>query len=470
MSARDKGLHGPRSIGKSIRALAVIGFCAASWAAGSALVAAPVAASTCIPYGGTCTPDDFTGQASETLLASTSSVFSNTALDGSDEMAVYLELGGTLDFYVQVALASDSNDGITEIDASGFQNALADMGYRSDGSTAGGGGFVDGSVIPTSVSRGTSGDPVTWDVVGLNPGDTSTVLEVKTNATKYAAGELEITNGGNTVEEPGFAPVLTPVSSSATPTTGPVGTTLQDSATLTAAQTLDGSGSITWDLYGPGDTTCSTSPDYIEKITDITTDGPYSTSTGYLATSPGTYEWVASFSGDANNPPGSTYCGEEPVVVTQPTATTQITSASTTCRQFSGGTASTLSSAFYSVAQAKIKAVTPSGFSYWAAVTSTGGTQTYSVTQFTNETSRPFLIGSDSRVLTSGCRIIAGAVTQSGSKVTVKFNGGTVGQTYYIDVKFKTSHVDGEPAPAPSSTVRYLFNAGGSSQELDLIK
>ena len=332
------GLQPTRSIRKSIKALALMGFCAVSWAAGSALIAAPVAASTCIPYGGTCTPDDFSGQANGTVLASSTYAFSTTALDGNVWTAVYADPDGKLDFYIQVGLASDSNDGISEINSSGFQNALADMGYRTDGSSLGG-SFVDGSVVPTSVTRETSGDQVSWDVVGLNPGDTSTVLEVQTNATYYTSGEIEITNGGNTVEESGYAPVVTPVSSTANPTSATVGATLQDSATLAPAKTLDGSGSITWDLYGPGDTACATSPDYIEKITDITSDGPYSTTTGYVATAPGTYNWVASFSGDGSNPPGSTYCGEEPVLVTQPTKLNQITPASATCSQFANGTA-----------------------------------------------------------------------------------------------------------------------------------
>jgi hypothetical protein len=445
-----------------------MGFCAVSWAAGTALVAAPVAASTCIPYGGTCSPDDFSGQANGTLLGSSDDPFLSSAFDGSYATAVYAESGGTLDFYYQVTLASDSTDGITDIVAFGFQNALADMGYRSDGSSLGG-ILVSGSVVPTSVTRGTSGDSVDWDVVGLNPGDTSTVLEVHTNATNYTNGTVEITNGGNTVEEFGYAPVVTPISSSATPTTAQVGATLQDSATLAPTGTLDGSGSITWDLYGPGDTTCAASPDYIEKITDITSDGPFSTTTGYVATAPGTYNWVASYSGDLSNRPGSTYCGEEPVVVTQPALVPQITSASTTCRQYSGGTAPSVSSAFYSVAHGKIKAVTPSGFSYWTPITSTGGTQTFSVVQLTDETTRPLLLGSDSRVLTSGCRIIAGSVRQSGATVTVTFNGGTVGQTFYIDLKFKTSHVVGERVPSPNTTVRYLFNSGAGEPELDLV-
>jgi hypothetical protein len=469
MRGFDAGMQAARPIGKSIKALALMAFCAVSWVAGAGLAAAPVAASTCIPFGGTCSPDDFSGQANGTLVGSSDDPFLSSAFDGTYATAVYEESGGSFDFYYQVTLASDSTDGITEIDAFGFQNALADMGYRSDGSSLGG-SLVSGSVVPTSVTRGTSGDEVAWDVVGLNPGDTSTVLEIHTNATAFTNGAVEITNGGNTVEEFGYAPVVTPISSSANPTSAQVGATLQDSATLSAAKTLDGSGSITWDLYAPGDTACAGSPVYTETVTDTTTDGPYSTTTGYVATAPGTYNWVASFSGDLGNPPGSTYCGEEPVVVTQPTLVPQITSASTTCSQFATGTASTLSRAFYSVAHAKINAVTPSGFTYWIPVTSTGGTQTYRVTQFTDETSRPFRLGSGSSIHTTGCSPVSALITQSGEVVTVRFNGGTSGTEYLIGLKFSTSGVVGEAHPAPSTTVRYLFKAPGASRELDLVK
>lgn len=450
-----------------MQTLALTGFCAVSWAAGTALVAAPVGASTCIPFGSTCAPDDFSGQANGTILESGSTPFATSALHGTYSATVYQESDMTLDFYIQVALASDSTDGITDIVASGFQHAQADMGYRTDGSSLGG-VLVSGTVVPTSVTRGPSGDSIDWDVVGLNPGDTSTVLEVHTNATQVKGNVVEITNGGNTVEEGGFAPALTPISSAAAPTAAQVGATLQDSATLAASQTLDGSGSIAFNLYAPGDTSCAT-PIHTETVSDITSDGPWNTTTGFVADTPGTYQWVASFSGDVLNGSGSTACGDEPVGVTEPALVPQITAASTTCRQFSAGTAPSVSSALYSTAHGKIKAVTPSGFSYFTPITSTGGTQTFTVVQLSDELTRPLLLGTDSRVLTSGCRIIAGAVHQSGATVTVTFNGGTAGETFYIDLKFKTKHVDGEPVPSPNTTVRYLFNSGAGEPELDLV-
>jgi hypothetical protein len=58
-------------------------------------------------------------------------------------------------------------------------------------------------------------------------------------------------------------------------------------------------GTITWNLYGPGDSSCSTP---IKTFTDnsIIGDGTY-TSPTFTTTSAGTYRWIASYSGDGNN-------------------------------------------------------------------------------------------------------------------------------------------------------------------------
>ena len=465
-------LLGKRSVVKRMSMLAAAGVCAVSWVAGSALGAVPAHASTCLPYGNTCAPDDFTGEASGTLLADLVQPFSvSGAFSGTYVTAVYLNAGGTLDFYSQVSNDSGSTNAITQLNVSDFQGARGDMGDRSDGSTLSGTPFVDGTQIPVDVTRGSNGDPVTWDFTGSNavnllpPGDTSTVVEVKTNATNLAAGTITLVGGG-TYSGSGFQPVVTPMSSSATPTNAHTGTVLNDSATLSAATTPDGTGKVTFNLYGPGDTTCSASID-TEVVTGINGDGPWTTPTGYVAGLPGTYNWVASFSGDSVNGLGSTYCGQEPVVVTRPA---QITHASSTCSQFAAGTASSLSKVYYKLAGGRITAVTPSAFSYWAAITSTGAPQTFKVDQFTNETSRPFKLASGSSVYTAGCSTVASLMSQSGGAVTVNFTGGTAGEPVFIGLNFSTSAVVGEAKPQPSGTVHYLFKSSRSEVALSLVK
>ena len=467
---------GRRSIFRVTRVVALAGLCAIGGGAGAVFVAAPALASTCLPQGSTCSPDDFTGTgASGVLLASLDSPFTvSGAFSGNLVAAVYLEASGTLTFDFQIVSDSGSPDAISPVSVSNFQGVTADMGYRTDGSTLPSSPFVDGTQIPLHVARAMSGDPITWDFPGpgtaniLSPGTTSDVLEVQTNAKGYAVGTVTISASGGFGSVSGFAPVATHISSTANPSSAVTGTTLQDSATLSGTSGLDGTGSVTFTLYGPGDTTCTTALD-TETVAGVTTNGPFSTTSGYVATTAGTYNWVATFSGDTGNQPGTTGCGAEPVQV-QPAPRSEITPRSTTCAQFAGLTAPGLSTLHYTVAGMKIKTVTPTGFSYWALVRSSGGTQTIRVQQFVNETSRPFLFASGGTAYTSGCLTVATLIHQSGGAVTVSFNGGSAGTTFYIGLNFSSSNVVGEHQPGPSTTVQYLFRSSSSTRQLTLAK
>jgi hypothetical protein len=106
-------------------------------------------------------------------------------------------------------------------------------------------------------------------------------------------------------------PQITTTASSAPPSGSPVGTALNDVAHLTGtAPEPNGSpaaGTITFNLYGPGDTTCSTPIE--TSVVNVSGDGDYSANTGTLSgtlgsltpTAPGTYLWIASYSGDLPN-------------------------------------------------------------------------------------------------------------------------------------------------------------------------
>jgi sugar lactone lactonase YvrE len=95
------------------------------------------------------------------------------------------------------------------------------------------------------------------------------------------------------------------------PASGPVGTVLQDSATLSGGFTP--TGSITFTLYQTSD--CSGQP-VAQETVPVNGNGGYSTSTGYQASSAGTYQWTARYGGDGGNAPVTTPCGQEPVTVT----------------------------------------------------------------------------------------------------------------------------------------------------------
>jgi len=58
------------------------------------------------------------------------------------------------------------------------------------------------------------------------------------------------------------------------------------------------------------------------------------------------------------------------------------------------------------------------------------------------------------------------------AKITVTFNGGTTGGTFFIGIKYSTASVKNQTAPSPS-TVHYDFSTegvSGSTSGLDLKK
>ena len=120
-----------------------------------------------------------------------------------------------------------------------------------------------------------------------------------------------------------FASCATKIETTPNPSTATIPATLNDSATLSGGSDPV-TGTITFNLYGPdpvnGPPTCTT-PIYTATV-NVNGNGTYSstaaasTTGSNVVTTPGTYEWTASYSGDANgNQPSSSGCGLEAVVV-----------------------------------------------------------------------------------------------------------------------------------------------------------
>ncbi|MEO6929389.1 MAG: hypothetical protein ABI190_09500, partial [Casimicrobiaceae bacterium] len=111
---------------------------------------------------------------------------------------------------------------------------------------------------------------------------------------------------------------------SATPTISTVasGTIKLGAAISDTAALVGGSaptGLITFNLYGPGDATCSTTPAFTSSVA-VNGNGNYP-SASFTPTSTGTYRWVAVYGGDASNAAVAGACGDssESVVVAQAT-------------------------------------------------------------------------------------------------------------------------------------------------------
>ena len=91
-----------------------------------------------------------------------------------------------------------------------------------------------------------------------------------------------------------------------------VGGRINDQAVLTGA--FKPSGTVTFKLYGPSDTTCTAAPAFTSTVPETTP----TTSGVYSPTAAGTYHWVATYNGDVSNATASNGCADptEAVVVT----------------------------------------------------------------------------------------------------------------------------------------------------------
>jgi hypothetical protein len=122
------------------------------------------------------------------------------------------------------------------------------------------------------------------------------------------ANDNSATDNGDSNEQT----TVNPANPTITTTPGPTvvvgsGAKLSDSATLSGG--YDETGTIVFTLYSPTNVVVDT------ETVSVSGNGSYSTPAGYVPTSAGTYEWVASYGGDSNNDAVSSPEGSEPEVV-----------------------------------------------------------------------------------------------------------------------------------------------------------
>ncbi|MEO7556423.1 MAG: Ig-like domain-containing protein [Acidimicrobiales bacterium] len=96
----------------------------------------------------------------------------------------------------------------------------------------------------------------------------------------------------------------------------------QVSDTATLAGGVSPTGSITFKLFGPNDSSCSNPAVFTSAAVTVTGNASYS-SGPFTPTAAGIYRWTAAYSGDGNNNPASSGCNapNESVTVTKPTPT-----------------------------------------------------------------------------------------------------------------------------------------------------
>ncbi|HEX4960380.1 MAG TPA: choice-of-anchor P family protein [Thermoanaerobaculia bacterium] len=123
-------------------------------------------------------------------------------------------------------------------------------------------------------------------------------------------GDPSFSAGGFLAIRPAARPTISTLASPSVPAGG----LISDSATLTGG--FAPTGNVTFTLYGPGDGTCSNA---LWSTTVPVGAGGVSHSGDVEVGAAGTYNWVATYSGDLANLPVSSECGSEPVVITPQT-------------------------------------------------------------------------------------------------------------------------------------------------------
>ena len=142
-----------------------------------------------------------------------------------------------------------------------------------------------------------------------------------TEPTNYSAGVSGVWSVDGTTPATGTGASSTTINkvSPTLPTTpsagGPIGTVLNDSATVTGGSSP--TGTVDFKLFPPSDATCAGTPVYTQSGVALVA-GTASTSPGYTSLVAGTYRWTAHYSGDGNNNSADSGCTAEPVVITQP--------------------------------------------------------------------------------------------------------------------------------------------------------
>ena len=202
-------------------------------------------------------------------------------------------------------------------------NGVVGVDSTSDSATVSGGDHPSGSIqFSLKAPDGTTspvGSPVAVNGDGSYASPSSVPLsEVGTYtwSASYSGDSLNngaVDNGAN--ESVTSSKASPSISTTPDPSSGSVDDVLNDTAHLSGGSAYDGSGSITFDLYGPSDPTCSGTPAYTETVT-ADHNGDYQTSnSSFQAGTAGTWNWTASFSGDSNNDKAAGDCGDESVVI-----------------------------------------------------------------------------------------------------------------------------------------------------------
>ncbi len=227
---------------------------------------------------------------------------------------------GCNDEPVGVGLNSPSIVTTQQPDSGNIGDTYKDKATLSGGVNYDGTGSITFTLYSAADCGGTVLDTETVNNISAN-GDyiTPTGFKIQNAGTDYWVAMFSGDSNNNPVtsgcnDEPVAVAKSSPsILTTQQPASGAIGDIYKDTATLSGAANLDGSGSITFTLYSAKD--CGGTVLDTETVDNISANGDYTTPTGFEIQNAGTYYWVASFSGDSNNKAFTSGCNDEPVAV-----------------------------------------------------------------------------------------------------------------------------------------------------------
>ena len=182
-----------------------------------------------------------------------------------------------------------------------------------------------GAPIFTSANRPLSGGPpptATSDPFTPTAAGSYRWIATYSGDANYAT----VTSACNAANETSVVTPVTPtIVTQATPTTT-IGSPISDTATVTGAPApaAPPTGTVTFTVFGPNDATCAGAPVFNSGPRPLGGGPPPTATSGpFTPTSPGTYRWIAAYSGDGNYAAVTSACNaaNETSVVTQAVAT-----------------------------------------------------------------------------------------------------------------------------------------------------
>ena len=225
--------------------------------------------------------------------------------------------------------SSAANTGLLKLDAQGNPNAVWVFRIAST--------LITGSASTVSIINGGQACNVFWQVgssatlgttttfVGNILALTSITLQTGASLSGRALAQTgTVTLASNAVSVCSLAGSPTPTTlTTQASAAAQLGGLIHDTATLSGG--VAPTGTITFSSFGPNDATCTAVPAFTSIVT-VAGNGSY-TSANFTPSVAGTYRWVATYSGDANNVASATACNDANESVTVSVASAQPTTA-----------------------------------------------------------------------------------------------------------------------------------------------